>query len=321
MALRDMIGDMMGRIPKLSAQLARTLLNEALAKIYDESDWSFNLVEGGWKTQNLVSAGTITATTGSNSITGDLRAATAWDGVGLPITQMQIRLPSFALYSVIGYSNPTLTLERPWEEPGGTGLTYWMYQAYYATSVPDVKRWLSIRDFSNAGDLDFSSYRQSDMAQLDPQRTIFQNPTCVVPYKTDTRPGSATYGYMLYELYPHPIVSLPYALYFVRRGAPLVSPGDTVSYPLTEECVRARARMLAYEWKESQMGQETHRGSQANYQFLMQAAEALYQERIKDCRKVDRNLVDLFLTRIRRCNATFGGSFYNAITSTANVGS
>jgi hypothetical protein len=321
MALRDMIGDMLGRVPKLSAQLARTLVNEALSKIYSENDWSFNLVEGGWLTQNLVSDGTITAKIGSNQIIGDVIAVAAWNAVGFDITQMQIRLPAYALYSVVAYSAPVLTIDRPWMEPDGAFLEYFMYQAYYPAPVPDMRRWLTIRDTTNAASLDFSSFKQTDLATADPQRTIFQNPSCVVPYKVDSRPGSATMGYMLYEMYPQPLQELPYALFAVREGAPLVNPQDTLPYPLTEELVRARARMLAYEWAESQMGQETHRGSQADYRFLMGAAEALYRERIQDVRKIDRNLSDQFIASLNRCKgAAYGGPFFSPLTGTVNIG-
>jgi hypothetical protein len=234
---------------------------------------------------------------------------------------MQIRSPAYALYSVIAYQNPTLTIDRPWAEPEGIGLTYLMYQAYYPAPVPDVKRWFTVRDTSNAANLKVPpAMSQMDLARGDPQRTVFNQPSMVVPFKTDTRPGSATPGYMLYELYPHPLQELPYALFLVRQGAPLINPGDTLQYPLTEDLVKARARALAYEWKESQKGQETHRGSEANYQFLMQAAEALYQERIKDIRKIDRNLSDPFFQSIDRCASAFGGGpFFSPITMTARV--
>jgi hypothetical protein len=315
-----MIGDLCGRIPKLSAQLARTLVNEALSKIYSESDWSFNYVESGWMTQGVVTQGSITAALGSNQITGDVSATAAWDQVGLSITEMQIRSPAYALYSVIAYQNPIITIDRPWAEPEGIGLNYLMYQAYYPAPVPDLKRWLTIRDTSNASNLDFDNVNQNDLAVGDPQRTIFGLPNKVVPYKTDTRAGSATYGYMLYELYPHALQELPYATFAIRFGPPLVNPGDTLNYPLTEDCVKARARALAYEWKESQKGTETHRGSESNYEFLMQAAEVLYKERIQDIRKIDRNLADPFIRKIQRCGGgCCGGPFFSPITGTLRV--
>jgi hypothetical protein len=239
--------------------------------------------------------------------------------VGINITQMQIRSPAYALYSVVAYQNPIITIDRPWMEPDGSFLDYLMYQAYYPAPVPDLKRWLAIRDTSNASSLDFDDLNQNDLAVADPQRTIFGLPNKVVPYKTDSRAGSATYGSMLYELYPHPLQQLPYALFAIRFGAPLVNPGDTLQYPLTEDCVEARARALCYEWKESQKGQETHRGAEANYEFLMQAAEVLYKERIQDIRKIDRNLGDPFIRTVRRTNAGCAGSFFSPITGTATV--
>lgn len=325
MALRDMIGNLSGRIPKLSSQLARTFINDALSKIGDENTWSFNLFESGWLTQNLVQAGTITATIGSASVTGNAAAAAAWAALGLNLTKMQIRLPAYNLYSVIAFASPVITLDRPWMEPAGAGLSYLMYQAYYPSPVASLKRWLTIRDFTNAANLDFWSKKQSDLAANDPPRTIFQNPSCVVPFKSDTRgqgtaTPSPTLGYMLYELYPHPLAQLPYALYGEQNLPALTNPGDTIPYPLTEECVLHRARELAYEWKESQKGDDTHRGSGADWKFLRGAAKAEYDDRIKDIRKSDRDLVDSFVTKIRRRNATLGAPFYSAVTNTASVG-
>lgn len=328
MALRDMIGSLMGRIPKLSSQLARTLINDSLAKIYDENTWSFNLFEAGWLTPSLVQAGTITTQVGYDTVVGDPTAVAAWNAIALILVRMQIRLPAYALYSVIAYDGvSTLTLDRPWMEPAGTGQHYMMYQAYYAPPMQDFKNWITIRDTTNAADVNFWDFKESDLAARDPQRSIFEQPWCAVPYKTDTRGAgtlnaSPTLGYMLWELYPHPLSQLPYALYGARTGKPLVLPTDTLPYPLTEACVLDRARALAYEWKESQKGQETHRGSGADYKFLMGVAEALYKERIQDIRKSDRDLVDNFVTKIRRgLGGRIGAPFYSPITGRATVGS
>ena len=52
--------------------------------------------------------------------------------------------------------------------------------------------------------MDWWSKTEIDLANEDAERTDFDEPLYVVPYEVDTRAGSATYGQMLFELWPHP---------------------------------------------------------------------------------------------------------------------
>ena len=325
MAYRDMTAELCGRIPKLPRNLSGTFINRALENICDKSAWSFQLGEGAWLTPKVITTGKATTTLGSNIVTGDAFAAPAWIAGSTmiqPITARQFRAPAYSLYNIIKFDGVnTLTLDRPWLEPAVGAISYQIYQAYYPAPVQNFKRFLAVRDFTNAADLNFWQFFQSSLAADDPQRTVFNNPDRVVPYKQDTRTGSATLGWMMYELYPHQLAQLPYALYYLTRSPKLVSPTDTVPYPLTEEVVLDRARVLAYEWKESQKGEEVTRGSGANWPLLMQAAEKLYDSRIAEIRKIDRDLADSFLTKISRMQNVPGAPFYSAITGSATVGS
>lgn len=312
-------------IPKVARNYAGTLVNRALRKIYDENNWSFNLGESNWLTPPVISAGTITTTIGSPTIVGDATAAADWiagSNAGSLLTQRQIRTPAYSLYNIIAFDGvDTLTVDRPWLEPAhGAGVTYLLYGAYYPAPVDDFVRWLNVRDFTNAANLNFWQFKQTDLAASDPQRTIFMNPSRVVPFESDHRTGSSTFGRMLFELYPHQLAQLPYYLYYVRKGLPLVSASDTVPYPLTEELVIWRAKVMAYEWKESQKGEDAVRGSGSNWQFLMQAADAEYKDRLKDIRKTDRDLVDNFVTRLRRVMPATGAPFYSPITGQGSIG-
>lgn len=308
----------------LSLPLSQTFVNEALRKICDETTWSFQLIEGGWITPEEVTAGTVTAVLGQSTVTFDATAQAAIAAIPAPflITTFQFRLPAYAIYSIVGYNPGTgiATLERPWEEPAGAGLSYMLYQCYYPAPVANFKRWISVRDFTNGANLFTQRRKQVDLNEADPQRTIFENPTDVVPYKQDTRTGSSTLGYMLYELYPQPLSTLPYALAAVSTGPQLVNPTDTLPFPLTEDLVKVKSRIVAYEWKEAQKGADQKRGSGADYRFLMQAAQTEYEDRLLPVKKIDRDLVDNFIVKIRRRPATIGAPFYSAITGQANVG-
>lgn len=333
---RDITAELRG-LPKMNLPLAQTLTNRALEKIYDESIWSFQLQESGWFTPGIVasppltttSGGTITTLFASNQIVGDAAASAAWAAIPAKflITNMQIRLPAYAIYSVIAQAvnTPsagltTLTIDRPWMEPDGADLSYMMYQCYYPAPGPGkFKRWLAVRDFTNGAYLNWKISTQQDLDSEDPQRTIFQNPNRVVPYKIDTRPGSSTLGTMLFELYPQPLSQLPYALYFVGDPASLSNPTDAVPPPLTDEVTLYRAKQQAYIWCEENKGRYPELGK-SDWEFLAKASGELYKDRIKDIRKTDRDLADAFVSTLRRRNITVGGPFYSAVTGQANVG-
>ena len=301
----------------LPMPLAQTLINEALGTIYDEQMYSFQFAESGWITPGLLfgsgtqSAGTITATAQSKLIVGDATAAAKWvayTGTLPPLTQCQIRSPYYSLYSIVAFDGVnTLTLDRPWMEPPGAAQAYMIYQAYFPVPVSDFKRFFEIRDTTLNAPMDYWTYSRKDLAIQDPQRVIFTNPSYVVPYETDNRANSATPGYMLYELWPHPLSVLPYTFSYLRRGPLLSLPADTVPAPLTEELVKWKAKEAAYLWKESQKGDGVLRGSGADWKFLTAAAVAMYTKLHKTIAGRDRDMVQLYFDRFVR-NAAIGGN-------------
>jgi hypothetical protein len=193
-----------------------------------------------------------------------------------------------------------------------------IYQCYFP-ALPGFKRWHTIFDTTNNAYMDWWSYTQIDLSEFDAERINFHQPTHVVPYQMDTRPGSATLGQMLYELWPHPIMQLPYTFACQANWPALQLPSDSVPYPLTDELVKMRAYEMLYIWKESQKGDEMERGSGANWQFLAQAMRAEYSDRLKNIRIMDRNLTDLYFQKMRRMMPT-GGQVYGTVTGNASVG-
>jgi hypothetical protein len=213
----------------------------------------------------------------------------------------------------------TLTLDRPWMEPSQTNADYMIYQAYFPAPL-GFRRWYYILDTTNNNYMDWWSYTQSSLAEEedDAQRINFLQPTNVVPWGIDNRTGSATLGQMLYELWPHPIMQLPYTFGCQALWPALQSPGDTLPYPLTDELIKLRSYEMIYLWKESQKGDEMERGSGANWQFLAQAMRGEYENRLKRIRIADRNLVDLYFTKMRR--APQSQQVWGTVTGQANVG-
>ena len=220
--------------------------------------------------------------------------------------------------SFITVMNAVLTLDRPWMEPSQTNAGYMIYQAYFA-APPGFKRWYYISDTTNNAYMDWWSFTQIDLSEFDAERTNFEQPTNVVAYEMDQRPGSATLGQMLFELWPHPIMQLPYTFSCQANWPPLQNPGDTVPYPLNDELIKLRSYEMLYMWKEAQKGDNMERGSGANWQFLAQAMRAEYDDRLKRIRNMDRNLVDLYFTRMRTYLSAYG-DVYATVTGQASVG-
>lgn len=248
-----------------------------------------------------------------------------------------VTLPPVLLTAGSGYSTPyitfahggtaatfsvtliaTLTIDRPWTEPPISAGSYLIYQCYYV--LPNnFRRFISVSDYTNNDPMDWWTMTRADLDIEDPQRTEFDQPEFIVQYGADVRPGSATYGNLVVEMYPHPISQLPYTFVCLCNTAPLVNPTDSVPWPLTDELVKWRAREVLYQWKESQRGDEMERGSGANWQFLAQAARKEYDDRLKKIRLKDRNLVDLYYQKARLTTAYGGEPFMNT-SNTANVG-
>jgi hypothetical protein len=309
LAFEDMASELTGYLPRLAKDFAYTLVNRAWGKIRDDRIWSFQLGEDGMTTPNVITTGTFTVTLGSNIAIADSSATTALSGLFTPslLTQRQFRIQGYSIYNVItttidlnGFLN--LTLDRPYADFSGIGLPYQVYQSLYPAPVPDFKRWLDVRDMVNGTWLSiYQTKREVDMG--DPQRLYYTFPRWIYGYSFDQRGAgtvnaSATLGRMLYELYPNPVSQISYMRWWLRRSPDLVLPSDTLPTPMTEDVVNAKARELAYEWQESNRDPSVARGQTADYKMLMGKAHADYLEEVKKVGKLDRDLVELFLTRV-----------------------
>src|ERR1035437_5122068 len=189
-------------VPDTPLSRAQTAVWRALEAIYNQVDLSWQKGFSGWVAPGVGFNGicTLTTTQYSNQVIADATATAAlitYTGNTL-ITQLQYRNPAFAIYDIVAYDykiiNPgfvTLTLDRPWMEPGnGTGQPYYIYQHYFVSPVQDFSKWISVQDFTNNQPLDFWSLTRADLANLDPQRQDQSLPTNVVPAGTDQRDGS-----------------------------------------------------------------------------------------------------------------------------------
>lgn len=199
-----------------------------------------------------------------------------------------------------------LTLDRDWMEPIQNNSGYMAYQSYFAAPA-GFKEWYYIVDTTNNNTMDWWTLSQIDLSEQDPQRTDFSQPEYVVPWGPDIRQGSSTYGQYLFELWEGAVTELPYTFGCKCNWPALVNLNDTLPFPITEELVKLRALEMIALFKESQKGDEMERGSGANWQFLTKAYHEEYTNRLKSCKNMDRNIVDLYFTRMRRSAGNIDG--------------
>jgi len=200
----------------------------------------------------------------------------------------------------------TLTLDRVWIDAYYLGPTqgYSIYQPYIVAPVAGFLAWEYFMDMRNVIHLDVNNTRGlwEKVNEADPQRQIFSNPGNVIPHGTDTRAGSATYGYPMYELYPQPQSIFVYQVGYSWKGPELtdIPSIPAVPTPMTEHVVKTLARVKAYEWAEANKNEANPRGAGADFRFLMQGALAEYKDQLHEIRQIDRDIYDAWQTTMKR---------------------
>lgn len=318
-----MIAEQRGCVPGYSSLLARTHLNEAWRDIRNMTGWSFQHGHGGFGTPSVINGGTVTVAFGSNTVVGDATAAALWATGSVPgslLTQRQFRVGAGTIYNIIAYDGAsTLTLDRFYfDTAAGTNLGYAIYQCYYAAPVSDFMSWEAVVDINNSIDLVASGSKKfADFAnQFDPQRQIFSNPGSLLAFGQDSRLNSSTLGFQLYELYPQPQAQYAYQTWFMRLGADLVLPTDTLPFPITEHAVKTAGRVKAYEWYLLNRDKNDPRGPQSDsaIQFAMGAAAKEAAGQLKDLRNLDRDRVDLWHAQMTRVQGFGYSTTFNPAT-------
>ena len=334
-----MLYDVAFALTKLPGQTAlarsQTAVRRALEAIYDQCDWSFQKGFSGWLAPGMVfnGIGTFTTTPYSNQVIADATATAALVAyTGQPfITQLQYRNPAFAIYDIVGYDydtiNPgfvTLTLDRPWMEPGsGPGQPYYIYQHYFVSPVKDFRKWIAIQDFTNDQPLDFWSITRADLANIDPQRQDQSLPTNVVPAGIDQRAGSSTYGWQRFELYPWQGNLTPYTLSYRRLGSLPQSLNDWMTmypeHPITENMVEFKAKEILLQDKAAEMEEKTP-GSGKGMMLLAEIAKKQYYEYFGQVLAIDLNLDGENFTHVNQPGKWNGSQSYATYSGKLQIG-
>jgi len=326
LAFQNMMAELRGAVPVLPFSYTGTLINRAWGVIRDSDIWSFQLYESSWRSPQVVTTGTVTVVLGSDTVQFDATAVAAINASQLAcptslITQRQLRPGSSSgvsqIYNLIQYDE--ITLDRTYYDNSGTDISYQLYQLYYPAQFQDHKTWISVRNMSMYMWLGVTMER-AELDMIDPQRSIYQFPSQVVPYMIDARGqgtdnASATLGFPLFELWGQPVNPFVYATYGRRRGDDLVNPTDALPIQVGEDCVLARARMYVYEWAEANKAKHPELQG-PDYRFLMGAAAAEYKDRMTKYRQQDKDFVDAWFS-IRGIN--WMGQNYGAYNTQLGV--
>jgi hypothetical protein len=321
-----MWSEIRGSLPKLSINFAQTLVNRAWRQVRESNLWSFNLFESSWITPPLINSGSVTATTGSPTLVFDtVVAAPAIIAAQIAspyslITTRQFRVAVGGIYNIITIdpnflTTGIMTLDRPFADVGGAGIAYQIYQLYYAAPMMDWRAWLSVRNPQMFINLDLVTTR-ADVDAMDPQRSWYQFPTRVVPFGRDQRPGSATLGYPLFELWGQPVSPFTYQCYGVRNGLPLALPTDTLPVPLDEELILVKAREYAYEWAEANKDMSP-RSSGPDFRYLRESAEKEFSKMKVTYRRQDREFILNWFVQRQNVLGGRGLGYYNTLAGFA----
>ena len=199
-----------------------------------------------------------------------------------------------------------------------------IYQAYFVAPVQDWRKFIEVRDTTNADRLDFWSITQAELAIRDPQRKEFADPSYVVAAGVDQRPGTSTPGYQMFELWPQQLSYVPYSFSFRRRGIVPQTYNDFVTsgppYPITEELVKWRSLEVLYQFREAQKDKNETRGAGANWMLLAQMAGKEYANVLDKILAIDVNLNNEQLTRIEGRGKPLSNAPYSNQLGQLNIG-
>lgn len=329
MSFISMASELRATLPNLPFDFTKTLINRAWKDVRRQNLWSFQLYEGpNWIAPPLINTGTVEVEQGNNDITFDataLAALIAGTTSYSAITQRQFRVQSSGspwgtIYNIYAWDEATgiATLDRPFAEQSGIGLSYSVYQLYYAAPYEDHLTFLSVRDMTNFNDLKLNKTRM-EIDSTDPQRTFFYFPTHVVYYTQDNNTDSLTWRYPLYELWGAPTYLLSWQLYGIRKYPDLVVNSDTLPPSIGEDCVLAKAKYYAYQWGEANKG-ALPRNQGPDFRFLMGAALKEYMELYKEYRRQDRETVNNWFSTRRCYPGTVRIPYYSTYSNTASLG-
>jgi hypothetical protein len=287
MSLMTMASEVVGQVPGIDYLFATSLVQRAWLDVQRRFLWSF--LYGTWviPTTVPVSAGSVTVTIGSPTVTGNAAATAAWAAIGLevPITTQQFRVGQGTIYDIIGYTPPvspaiyaTLTLGQPYVDPAqSAGTGYSIMLNYPIAPVQDFLWFESITDPVSGYQIKTTLTREY-VDSCDPQRFQSGWPIAFIPHDIYPYPNLAYSGWPRIEMWPAPVSGYTYIGTYYRSGAMFSAPGATVPLQLGEDVVLAKAKYYAYEWALANQNRSAKISKTGGFAYLMGKMDDQYDD-------------------------------------------
>jgi hypothetical protein len=312
MAFADMIAELVGTVPRMSALHAQQVINRAWARVRDSRLWSFHFVaDAQLFCPYGVSAGSVTTTFGSTGVVADATAAAALEAIAManpplasPILGVgrQLRVgstngistPTGPNYNIVAWNGvDTMTIDRPYGEFSVTRAPYQVLKCYYAPPAPPP-----FQDFTpdlryvryqvitnrNSGYAIFGPnlyWSQAQLNAIDPQRGGQGDAYIVANY------GRNSLGQPVVELYPNPVQFTTYYASYWTRWPDLSASQDLpqMAYELPD-LVMFQSKALASDWALANVNTFPEL-AQTNWVAYRQTQSAEYRASVINCFKQD----------------------------------
>ncbi len=159
--------------PSLDIAQAQQITQMAFARFAERRIWSWLVGSSCFVPVDIYQGGTATVTQGSANVTG---SGTAWTAA---MQGRQFRVGLYTpIYTISSVTSPTtLVLDQAYAPVSASGVTYFIYQAYFPTPV-DFREFLTLKDPQNNNYRLNHNITQNQLDAADAQRSNFQFSLC-----------------------------------------------------------------------------------------------------------------------------------------------
>jgi hypothetical protein len=336
MAVQTYTGELMGTFPRLPYLHALQLINRAWTRVRDLRLWSWQLVvDAQLYAPAIITAGTVTVTQFSTSITVNSAAATALNAGGSfpPVASAtlgigrQIRVglatglipANGSIYNIVAWDGTsTLTIDKPFAEGSATLAPYQVYKVYYAppaspfSGIPNADtnaiRPVSMTNKSAGYAISGRrlNYTQEQLNRMDPTRGASDGSARIIaPYQTNAT------GQPTWELYPAPTQAAVYGVTYYHRWPDLSASVDfpQVPYGLATMTLDL-ARSFACQWAMANVATAPEL-AQTNWVAAASGYRQDYVDGLKMCLKQDDEIMPAvpFFQGRRAIDFPLGGQY------------
>ncbi len=314
MTFSDLASELVGTLPGLSPFLAETHIRNAWRDVCNARLWSFLWKEVGIPLPTQITAGTVTTTLYSTTVTCDAAASAALLPyvTGTPLlTEMQIRTQGQSLYTIaaVDATAPAalvLTLDRIFVGPAvGAGQSYQVYRAYLLAPAADFLRWESLDDFQNGYAItgDRLNRGRMEFDRRDPQRQSQGQ-----AYFLGENKGQVASS-PVWELWPHPTDGQVFIGTYRGKGTDPDFSSATDGPPpiIPDTLITTRAYgWYSYQWAQANKG-AFPRFAKTDFVTLIQDTKNQYIRQLLDVKRIDdEQALQTVFSRGRQRNGASG---------------